>query len=52
MPVAMEAFLLVILTISGCWLTYATVRRIPLLRPFFGLKLARPASLEKKGESA
>ena len=52
LPVAAEASLLVILTIGGCWLTYTTVKRIPLLRPLFGLKGARFAFLEKKGESA
>ena len=52
LPVAAEASLLVILTIGGCWLTYTTVKRIPLLRPLFGLKGVRFAFLEKKGESA
>jgi len=52
LPVALEATLLLSLTIGGCWLTYATVRRIPLLRPFFGLKGEKRVSLEKTGESA
>ena len=52
LPVAVEATLLVILTVAGCWLTYITIKHIPFLRPLFGLKGARFAFLEKKGESA
>ncbi|HTM81261.1 acyltransferase family protein [Asticcacaulis sp.] len=45
LPVALEATLLVILTIGGCGLTYLIVRRIPILRPVFGLPLrAKPAA--------
>ena len=45
MPVALEATLLVLITAGGCWLSYVIVRRIPLLRPFFGLKFKdKPAA--------
>jgi len=43
MPVAIEATLLIAITIAGCWLTYVVVRRIPLLRPLFGMPL-KPAA--------
>lgn len=36
-PVA-EASALILCTVVGCLLTYETVRRMPLLRPLFGLK--------------
>jgi glucans biosynthesis protein C len=40
---ALEATLLVPGTIAGCWSITALVRRVPLLRPLFGLKReARP----------
>lgn len=43
MPVGLEAALLVILTTGGCGLTYLIVRRIPILRPVFGLTLKKKA---------
>jgi len=45
LPVALEAAILLGLTITGCWLTYLIVRRIKPLRPLFGLSLhlKRPA---------
>ena len=39
LPVAFEAALLIALTVCGCGLTYLIVRRIPILRPVFGLPL-------------
>ncbi|EGF93473.1 acyltransferase family protein [Asticcacaulis biprosthecium C19] len=36
-PLAIEATALVVITFGGCWLSYEIVRRIPLLRPLFGL---------------
>jgi len=33
-----EAALLIAVTIAACGLTYEIVRRVPLLRPWFGLK--------------
>ena len=36
--VAVEAPVLILTTLAGCWLTYVAVRRIASLRPFFGLK--------------
>ncbi len=37
MPVALEATILIALTALGCWLTYVVVRRVQVLRPFFGM---------------
>ncbi|WP_443748202.1 acyltransferase family protein [Asticcacaulis solisilvae] len=42
LPVAVEAPLLIAITVVGCWLTYVVVRRIPVLRPLFGMP-AKPA---------
>jgi len=39
LPVGIEAAILIITTAASCWLGYEIVRRIPLLRPLFGLKL-------------
>ncbi|MBF6907497.1 acetyltransferase, partial [Acinetobacter baumannii] len=33
----LEALLLAVLTLGGCFAVFEAVRRIPLLRPFFGL---------------
>jgi hypothetical protein len=38
LPQGLEAGILVATTFAACFLTYETVRRIPLLRPLFGLK--------------
>lgn len=46
LPLAAEVPMLLVITAAGCWLTYVIVRRIPPLRPFFGLSphasLTRP----------
>jgi glucans biosynthesis protein C len=39
MPLWIEAPLLIALTIASCFATYEIARRIPLLRPLFGLKM-------------
>ena len=38
LPQGVEAALLIVVTIAACGLTYEIVRRVPLLRPWFGLK--------------
>ncbi|ESQ74994.1 acyltransferase family protein [Asticcacaulis sp. AC402] len=38
-PVPVEAIALIVITFGGCWLSYEIVRRIPPLRPLFGLPL-------------
>jgi glucans biosynthesis protein C len=38
-PLALEVVLLVAITFAGCFAAYELVRRIPWLRPLFGLKL-------------
>ena len=47
LPQGLEAALLITVTAAACGLTYELVRRVPLLRPWFGLKpeprKARPA---------
>jgi peptidoglycan/LPS O-acetylase OafA/YrhL len=44
-----EPALLVLLTLVGCWaLTDGLIRRFNLLRPLFGLKLRRAASVEAR----
>ncbi|OYW92246.1 MAG: acetyltransferase [Caulobacterales bacterium 32-67-6] len=47
LPQGLEAALLITVTAAACGLTYELVRRVPLLRPWFGLKPepreARPA---------
>ena len=50
LPAPAEAALLLALTIAGCWLVAAAVRRVRWLRPLFGLgalprEVARPALL-------
>ena len=44
LPIALEAALLLVATFGGGWATYLAVRRIPVLRPWFGLRLSRPRS--------
>ncbi|MDP3738053.1 MAG: acyltransferase family protein [Hyphomonadaceae bacterium] len=39
MPLAIEAPLLISITLASCWLGYEIVKRVGLLRPLFGLKL-------------
>jgi glucans biosynthesis protein C len=43
LPLAWEAALLIATTVVSCVLTYEIVRRIGWLRPWFGLKTARPS---------
>jgi glucan biosynthesis protein C len=43
LPQGLEAALLIGLTVAACGATYEVVRRVPLLRPLFGLKPERPA---------
>ena len=38
LPQGLEAALLIAVTVAACGLTYEIVRRVPLLRPWFGLK--------------
>lgn len=53
LPVALEATLLIAITVAGCWLTYLAVRPFNLLRPFFGMapkstvSASRPAILRE-----
>ncbi len=42
LPVGIEAILLIAATAASCWLGYEIVRRVPILRPLFGLKSASP----------
>jgi hypothetical protein len=39
LPIWVEAPILIAVTALGCWLTFEIVRRIPPLRPLFGLAL-------------
>lgn len=48
LPLAIEAPLLIGATALGCWLFYDLARRVPLLRPWVGL---RSAPLQKRGKS-
>jgi len=41
LPAAVEAAVIVLVTVVGCLATYEIARRVPLLRPFFGLKPKR-----------
>ena len=43
LPAPAEAALVLSLTVAGCWLVAASVRRVRWLRPLFGLKLAARA---------
>ena len=38
LPAALEASILIAVTIAGCWLTYIVASRISFLRPLFGMK--------------
>jgi glucans biosynthesis protein C len=48
LPVALEAALLIGATALGCWLFYDLARRVPLLRPWVGLR-SKPA--ENRGKN-
>lgn len=59
LPAAVEAPLLILVTVLACVATYEAVRRVGLLRPLFGLKLQRagysalrPASLASRDHLA
>jgi hypothetical protein len=53
LPLALEAAILVLSTVAICVLTFEAVRRVPLLRPWFGLKpLARPGAALPRGAAA
>lgn len=38
LPLPLEVSLLIAITLAGCWATYELVRRVRVLRPWFGLK--------------
>ena len=44
LPQGLEALILIAGTFACCFATYEIVRRVALLRPWFGLKAAEPAS--------
>ncbi|RYG27712.1 MAG: hypothetical protein EON93_19955 [Burkholderiales bacterium] len=53
LPVGIEATILIVTTAASCWLGYEIVRRVPLLRPLFGLKASSKAhTLSSKGQPA
>ncbi|TZF87472.1 acyltransferase family protein [Cognatilysobacter lacus] len=39
LPVQIEAPAVLAGTVAGCWLGFAVIRRVPMLRPLFGMKL-------------
>jgi len=39
LPAIVEALAVLAGTVAGCWLGFAVIRRVPLLRPLFGMKL-------------
>ncbi|HEY4560805.1 MAG TPA: acyltransferase, partial [Lysobacter sp.] len=49
LPLGVEALVVLAGTVIGCWAGFAVIRRVPLLRPLFGLKWrrrdARPAPM-------
>jgi len=45
----MEGFILVVLTFTLCFAGYEAIRRIPFLRPLFGLKFRQPQSSRGQG---
>jgi glucans biosynthesis protein C len=47
LPLALEATLLIGATALGCWLFYDLARRVPMLRPWVGL---RSEPMEKRGK--
>lgn len=48
LPLGLEAALVVLATLATCALTFEAVRRIELLRPWFGLKLAGVAAVRAR----
>ena len=40
-PVAVEATTIVLVTVLGCVLGYEVIRKVPALRPLFGLPMRR-----------
>jgi hypothetical protein len=40
----LEPIVIIVATFSGCLLSYEIVRRVPLLRPLFGLKSQSPVA--------
>ncbi|AXK71600.1 acyltransferase [Lysobacter sp. TY2-98] len=38
LPAGIEASAVLIGTVAGCWIGFAIIRRVPLLRPLFGMK--------------
>ncbi|WP_133499738.1 acyltransferase family protein [Cognatilysobacter terrigena] len=41
LPAGLEASAVLLGTVAGCWIGFAIIRRAPLLRPLFGMKLRR-----------
>jgi glucans biosynthesis protein C len=48
LPLALEATLLIGATALGCWLFYDLARRVPLLRPWVGLRSSAPGNGARK----
>ncbi|GAB2516557.1 acyltransferase family protein [Lysobacter humi (ex Lee et al. 2017)] len=51
-PAAIEASIVLIGTVAGCWAGFAVIRRVRWLRPLFGLKRIRPAALGANAAAA
>ena len=51
-PALVEAPVLTIITIGGSLLIYEIVRRIPLIRPIWGLKPLKPRPAAERGDPA
>lgn len=51
LPLAIEAPLLVAITLAGCWLFYDLGRRIPMLRIWIGLSPAFGTRPERRGQN-
>jgi hypothetical protein len=47
-----EAVLLVLVTVAVCFLGYEAIRRVPLLRPVFGLERSARSAPERSRRSA
>jgi hypothetical protein len=47
LPGGVEALAVLAGTVAGCWLAFALIRRVPLLRPLFGMKVRRQRSVER-----
>ena len=50
-PVMLKFVALLVFTFGGCFAMYEIIRRIPVMRPFFGLKMTTQGSEEKKDSS-